>query len=144
MARPRRRASGFLRDFQEFAFKGNVIDLAIAVIIGTAFSRVITSFVENVIMPLINPLIGVTGKEWRTITIGPGIAIGQFLGAIIDFLIIALILFVAIRTLQTFKRQEDVPVESPPSDANVMAQERLTAALDRLSQTLESRDHEVL
>ncbi|ACC81348.1 large conductance mechanosensitive channel protein MscL [Nostoc punctiforme] len=144
MARPRRRASGFLRDFQEFAFKGNVIDLAIAVIIGTAFSRVITSFVEDVIMPLINPLIGVTGKEWRTITIGPGIAIGQFLGAIIDFLIIALILFVAIRTLQTFKRQEEVPVESSPSDANVIAQERLTGALDRLSQTLESRNHEVL
>jgi large conductance mechanosensitive channel len=144
MARARRRASGFLRDFQEFAFKGNVIDLAIAVIIGTAFSRVITSFVENVIMPLINPLISVTGKEWRTITIGPGIAIGQFVGAIIDFLIIALILFVAIRTLQAFKRQEDVPVESPPSDANVIAQERLTGALDRLSQTLESRNHEVL
>ncbi|MEJ6480513.1 large conductance mechanosensitive channel protein MscL [Nostoc punctiforme UO1] len=144
MARVRRRASGFFRDFQEFAFKGNVIDLAIAVIIGTAFSRVITSFVEDVIMPLINPLISVTGKEWRTITIGPGIAIGQFVGAIIDFLIIALILFVAIRTLQTFKRQEDVPVESPPSDANVIAQERLTGALDRLSQTLESRNHEVL
>ncbi len=58
MARARRRASGFLRDFQEFAFKGNVVDLAIAVIIGTAFGRVITSFVEDVIMPLINPLIG--------------------------------------------------------------------------------------
>jgi large conductance mechanosensitive channel len=112
MARARR-TSGFLRDFQEFAFKGNVIDLAIAVIIGTAFSRVITSFVEDVIMPLINPLISVSGKEWRTIAIGPGIAIGQFLGAIIDFLTIALILFVAIRALQKLKRQEDVPVESP-------------------------------
>ncbi|WP_392477507.1 large conductance mechanosensitive channel protein MscL [Nostoc sp. C110] len=143
MARARR-ASGFLRDFQEFAFKGNVIDLAIAVIIGTAFSRVITSFVEDVIMPLINPLISVSGKEWRTITIGPGIAIGQFLGAIIDFLTIALILFVAIRALQKLKRQEDVPVESLPSDANVIAQERLTGALDRLSQTLESRNNQVL
>ncbi|QHG18795.1 large conductance mechanosensitive channel protein MscL [Nostoc sp. ATCC 53789] len=143
MARARR-TSGFLRDFQEFAFKGNVIDLAIAVIIGTAFSRVITSFVEAVIMPLINPLIGVTGKELRTIAIGPGIVIGQFLGAIIDFLTIALILFVAIRALQKLKRQEDVPVESLTSDANVIAQERLTGALDRLSQTLESRNNQVL
>ncbi len=144
MARARRSASGFLRDFQEFALKGSVVDLAIAVIIGTAFSRVITAFVEDVIMPLINPLISVTGKDWRTITIGPGIAIGQFLGAILDFLIIAFILFVAIRALQKLKRQEDVPIASPLSDPKLAAQERLTGALDRLNQTLESRNNQVL
>jgi large conductance mechanosensitive channel len=138
MARARRRASGFLRDFQEFALKGNVVDLAIAVIIGTAFGRIITSFVEDVIMPLINPLVGFTGKDWRTITIGPGVAIGKFLGAIVDFLIIALILFVAIQALQRFKRQEEVTPDAPP-DPNLVAQERLTGALDRLTQTLESR-----
>jgi len=137
MARARRRASGFLRDFQEFALKGNVVDLAIAVIIGTAFGRIITSFVEDVIMPLINPLVSFTGKDWRTITIGSGVAIGKFLGAIVDFLIIALILFVAIQALQRFKRQEEV-TEAPP-DPNLVAQERLTGALDRLTQTLESR-----
>lgn len=59
-------------------------------------------------MPLINPLISVTGKDWRTITIRPGIAIGQFFSAILDFLIIAFILFVTIRILQKLKRQEHV------------------------------------
>ncbi|WP_193200127.1 large conductance mechanosensitive channel protein MscL [Nostoc sp. MG11] len=143
MARARRRVSGFLRDFQEFALKGNVVDLAIAVIIGTAFGKIITSFVEHVIMPLINPLVSLSGKDWRTITIGPGIAIGQFLGAIVDFLIIALILFLAIQALQRFKRQEEVADNFPP-DPNLVAQERLTGALDRLTQTLESRNNQVL
>ncbi|WP_414573812.1 large conductance mechanosensitive channel protein MscL [Nostoc sp. CCY 9925] len=144
MARARRRASGFFRDFQEFALKGSVVDLAIAVIIGTAFTKVITSLVEDVIMPLINPLISVTGKDWRTITISPGIAIGQFLGAILDFLIIALILFIGIRALQKLKRQEDVAIESPLSDPKLASEERLTGALDRLNQTLETRNNQVL
>ncbi|MBH8554210.1 large conductance mechanosensitive channel protein MscL [Nostocaceae cyanobacterium CENA357] len=142
MARARRRASGFLRDFQEFALKGNVVDLAIAVIIGTAFGRIVTSLVEDVIMPLVNPLIAVGGKDWRTITIGPGIAIGQFFGAIVDFVIIALILFLAIQALQKFKRQEEV-VDEPPPEPNLVAQERLTNALDRLTCTLESRNTQV-
>jgi large conductance mechanosensitive channel len=138
MTRVRRRASGFLRDFQEFALKGNVVDLAIAVIIGTAFGRIITSFVEDVIMPLINPLVGLTGKDWRTITVGPGIAIGHFLGSIVDFLIIALILFVAIRALQRFKRQQ--AIDDSPSDPSLVVQERLIGALDNLTNTLESRN----
>jgi large conductance mechanosensitive channel len=142
MARARRRASGFLRDFQEFALKGNVVDLAIAVIIGTAFGRIVTSLVEDVIMPLVNPLIAVGGKDWRAITIGPGIAIGQFFGAILDFVIIALILFLAIQALQKFKRQEEVVAEPPP-EPNLVAQERLTNALDRLTYTLESRNTQV-
>ncbi|MEH1967799.1 large conductance mechanosensitive channel protein MscL [Nostoc sp.] len=143
MARARRRASDFLRDFQEFALKGSVVDLAIAVIIGTAFGKIITSFVEDVIMPLINPLISFTGKDWRTITISPGIKIGEFLSAIVDFVIIALILFVAIRALQKFKRQEEV-ADEPLPDPNLVAQERLTGALDRLNQTLETRNNQVL
>ncbi|WP_414544470.1 large conductance mechanosensitive channel protein MscL [Nostoc sp. CCY0012] len=144
MARARRRANGFLRDFKEFALQGNVMDLAIAVIIGAAFGRIVTSFVEDVIMPLINPLVAVTGQDWRTITVGPGIKIGSFLGSILDFIIIALIIFLAVRALQRFKRQEEVVEETAPPDANLVAQERLTGALDRLTETLESRDTRVL
>ncbi|MEH2441286.1 large conductance mechanosensitive channel protein MscL [Nostoc sp.] len=141
MARSRRRASGFLKDFQEFALKGNIVDLAIAVIIGGAFGKIVTSFVEDVIMPLINPLVSFAGKDWRTIAIGPGIKIGHFLGAIVDFVIVALVLFVAIRALQKFKRQEEVVADEPLVDPNLVAQERLTGALDRLNQTLESRNN---
>jgi large conductance mechanosensitive channel len=59
--RGRGAATGFLRDFQEFALKGNVVDLAIAVVIGAAFGKIISSFVDNVIMPLINPLVSAVG-----------------------------------------------------------------------------------
>jgi large conductance mechanosensitive channel len=142
MTRARRRASGFLRDFQEFALKGNVVDLAIAVIMGLAFGKIVTSFVEDVVMPLINPLISFAGKDWRTITIGPGIAIGKFFGSILDFVIIAFVLFLAIRALQKLKRQEGA-IESPLSDPKLVAQERLTGALDRLTQTLESRNTQI-
>jgi large conductance mechanosensitive channel len=140
MTRPRRRATGFLRDFQEFALKGNVVDLAIAVIIGTAFGKIISSFVEDVVMPLINPLLAVSGKDWRTITVGPGIALGKFFGSIVDFVIIAFILFLAIQALQRFKRQEEVMEETPPPEPQVLAQERLTEALDRLTETIEARN----
>jgi large conductance mechanosensitive channel len=144
MTRPRRRVNGFWRDFQEFALQGNVLDLAIAVILGAAFGRIVTSFVEDVIMPLLNPLIGVTGDDWRTITVGTGIRIGSFLGAIIDFLIIALIIFLAVRTLQRFKRQQEVAEETAPPDPHVVAEERLTAAMDRLTTTLESQNNQLL
>lgn len=140
MTRLRRRTSGFLKDFQDFALKGNVVDLAIAVIIGGAFGKIITSFVEDLVMPLINPLIALSGKDWRTLTIGSGIKIGQFLGSVVDFLIIAFILFLAIRTLQKFKRQEAVADEPPAPDPQVVAQERLTDAIERLTYTIESRN----
>ncbi|MBD2361686.1 large conductance mechanosensitive channel protein MscL [Anabaena minutissima FACHB-250] len=143
MTRFRRKTSSFIKEFQEFALKGNVIDLAIAVIIGGAFGKIITSFVEDLVMPLINPLIALSGKDWRTITIGSGIKIGQFLGSVVDFLVIAFILFLAIRSLQRFKRQEAVDNEPPLPDPQLVAQEKLTDALDKLTQTLESRNPQI-
>lgn len=143
MSRFRRKTSGFLKDFQEFALKGNVVELAIAVIIGGAFGKIITSFVEDLVMPLINPLIALSGKDWRTITIGSGIKIGHFLGSVVDFLIIAFVLFLAIRAIQRFKKQEAMADEPPLPDPQLVAQERLTEALDRLTQTLESRNSQV-
>ncbi|MBE9177345.1 large conductance mechanosensitive channel protein MscL [Oculatella sp. LEGE 06141] len=107
--RTRTATTGFLREFREFALKGNVVELAIAVIIGGAFGRIVTSFTEDIVMPLINPLLATAGGDWRTRTILPpfNIAIGSFLGAILDFIIIALALFLAIRFLQRFKRKEE-------------------------------------
>jgi len=136
--RGRRAASGFLRDFQEFALKGSVVDLAIGVIIGAAFGKIVSSFVEDVIMPLLNPLVSAAGKDWRTLEIGPGIKIGSFLGSIVDFLIIALVLYLAIRALARFKRQEEA-VEEVKSEPAIQSQERLTDAIDRLTHTLESQ-----
>jgi large conductance mechanosensitive channel len=142
MPRVNRRVNNLIRNFREFALKGNVVELATAVIIGGAFSRIITSFVEDVIMPLINPVVVITGKDWRTITIGPGIAIGKFLGSVVDFLIIALALFIAIQTLQRFKAKTETTPEPPP-DPNLVAQEKLTTALENLTQTLENNHHQI-
>lgn len=140
MRRGRRATTSFLRDFQEFALKGNVVDLAVAVIIGGAFGKIVTSFVEDIVMPLINPLVSFAGKDWRTITIPPGIAIGKFLGSVVDFAVIALVIFLMIRAINKFKKQEEVAEEvAAPPDPAIVAQERLTGAIERLNQTIESQ-----
>ncbi|WP_017317910.1 large conductance mechanosensitive channel protein MscL [Mastigocladopsis repens] len=111
-----RRATGFLRDFQEFALKGNVMDLAIGVIIGAAFGKIVTSFTNDVIMPLLNPLLALAGTDWRGfgIPLGKGkIAIGAFFGNIVDFLIVAFVLYLAIRAIARFKRKEETAPPAP-------------------------------
>lgn len=137
----RARKGGLLSDFKEFALKGNVVDLAVGVIIGAAFGKIVTSFVEDIIMPLINPVIALAGKDWRELTIGPGIALGKFLSAIVDFAIIAFVLFLAIQAIQKFKRKEEVEAAEapPPPEPSIIAQERLTGAIERLTRTIESR-----
>jgi large conductance mechanosensitive channel len=149
MARARR--GGFLSDFQEFALKGNVVDLAIGVIIGAAFGKIVTSLVENLVMPLINPVLAVFGNDWRNLAFGAtkfdpatkapldGIRFGLFLGSILDFAIIAFVLFIAIQAIQKFKRKEEVQAAEAPPEPGVVAQERLTTAIEHLTRTIESR-----
>ncbi|MBD2580574.1 large conductance mechanosensitive channel protein MscL [Oscillatoria sp. FACHB-1406] len=139
MTRTRQRATGFARDFRDFIAKGNVVDLAVAVIIGGAFGKIITSFVEDIVMPgLINPALGATGDAWRELTLGP-LLIGKFLGTVVDFLIIAFVIFLVIRAIENFKRKEVADPDATPADANLLAQERLTTAIERLTQVMESR-----
>jgi len=138
--RGRSAAGGFLHDFREFALKGNVVDLAVAVIIGGAFGQIINAFVEDLVMPgIINPLLAQTGADWRELTIGPGIKIGSFLGSVVDFVIIALVLFILIRSLERLKRREAAQAEPPAPDPAIAVQERLADTLDRLTGVLDSR-----
>jgi large conductance mechanosensitive channel len=134
--RARARALGFWDDFRAFALKGNVVDLAVAVIIGGAFGSVISSMVEDVFMPaLINPLLSLVnqaGTDWREAVVGPGIRLGSFLGTILDFLIIALVLYLIIRTSESLKRKEAATAE--PS-----VEEQLNDTLTRLTDYLEGR-----
>ena len=134
--RARARALGFWDDFRAFALKGNVVDLAVAVIIGGAFGSVISSTVEDVLMPaLINPLLSLVnqaGTDWREAVVGPGIRLGSFLGTILDFLIIALVLYLIIRTFESLKRKEAATAE--PS-----VEEQLNDTLTRLTDYLEGR-----
>jgi large conductance mechanosensitive channel len=114
-----------LKEFKEFAMRGNVMDLAIGVIIGAAFGKIITSFVNDIIMPLINPLI--PGGDWRTMEIGPGVKIGSFVGTILDFLIIAFVIFMVVKTLNRLKRKEEAKPVGPadvPADVKILAEIR--------------------
>lgn len=104
---------GFVKEFKEFATKGNVMDLAIGVVIGGAFGKIVTSFVGDVVMPLINPLI--PGGDWRTLEVGPGVKLGSFLGTVVDFIIIALAIFVVIKGLNRLKKKEEEKPTTPPA-----------------------------
>ncbi|APB32648.1 large-conductive mechanosensitive channel [Gloeomargarita lithophora Alchichica-D10] len=128
--RTRPRTIHFWQEFRAFALKGNVVDLAVAVIIGGAFGKIITSFVADVVMPLVNPLI--PGGDWRALTIGSGVKIGNFLGAIVDFVVVAVVLFAVIRLLLTRKSPESTTVPSEPT-----TEERLVLAIERLNEHLD-------
>ncbi|MEO0489956.1 MAG: large conductance mechanosensitive channel protein MscL [Cyanobacteria bacterium P01_A01_bin.123] len=135
--RARAQAGGFMRDFREFALKGNVVDLAIAVIIGGAFGKIISSLVEDVLMPaLINPMLSQAGTDWREAVVGPGVKIGSFFGTIIDFVIIAFVLFLIVRSIQKAKRQEEVEAAEA---AEPSTDEKLNDTLERLTQVLDAK-----
>lgn len=96
------------KDFKEFAFQGNIFDLAVAVVIGTAFGAIVTSFVENIITPLIGILAGGIDFTGLSITIDDAqIMYGSFIQSFVDFLIIAFAIFMTIRVLSKFKRKEE-------------------------------------
>jgi large conductance mechanosensitive channel len=95
-----------LKDFREFALKGNVIDLAVAVVIGVAFNAVVTSLVNDVIMPFIAALIGKPNFDDLTLMLGDtAIYYGRFLTAIVNFLIVAATLFVIIRSFEELQKR---------------------------------------
>ena len=111
----------FLSEFKTFAIKGNMFDMAVGVIIGAAFSAIITSIVTNMAMPLIGILIGVDFKDWVIElprlygNAEPGtLGIGLFINSIINFFVVALTLFLFIKAFNRFrKKQEDAPPEPP-------------------------------
>ena len=125
------------KEFREFAMRGNVIDLAVGVVIGGAFGKIISSLVGDVVMPVLgNAVGGVSFNELgTTLGVGPdGAAIvlkwGAFLQTILDFTLIALALFVAIKTINRLKR-EPAPAEAPPPPRSEVLLEQIRDALRR-------------
>ena len=94
-----------LKEFKEFAFKGNVLDLAIAVVMGAAFNKIVSSLVTYIIMPLIGKLFGSVdfAKDWQIW----GIKYGLFIQSIIDFIIVAFALFIFVKIANTIIRKEE-------------------------------------
>jgi|SRR6185503_13178655 len=92
-----------LKEFKEFAIRGNVVDLAVAVIIGGAFGKIITSLVDDILMPVIGLFAGGNDLSERTIGV---VKWGAFVQNIIDFLIIAFVIFLMVRAMNRLKREE--------------------------------------
>ena len=125
------------KEFKTFVSRGNVIDLAVAVVLGAAFGAIITSFVNDIIMPLIGILMG--GIDFTTLSIQVGeatIAYGNFIQAIINFLIIAFALFLVIRGINKLQKEEEAAPAPPPEPT---AEEKLlTEIRDLLKQQTQS------
>jgi len=119
---------GLLGDFRKFVLRGNVLDLAVAVVIGIAFNAVVNSLVNDVIMQIIAAIVGKPNFNDLTFTIGSGIIYyGKFLTALINFLIIAATLFVIIRSfeeLQKRRRGTEEELEEAPEDIVLLSEIR--------------------
>jgi large conductance mechanosensitive channel len=118
----------FIQEFKEFAMRGNVVDLAVGVIIGGAFGKIVDSLVKDVVMPIVGRLVGGVDFKHLYINLGSGtyetmeaaekagaplVKYGVFVNSMIDFLIIALAIFVAVKAINKLKRAEPAPEPAP-------------------------------
>ena len=118
----------FLNDFKAFAFKGNIVDMAVGVVVGTAFSKIVNALVANIIMPLVSILIGKTSFSSLSVTINNAIIpYGVFIQSVVEFLIIAFSIFVVISVMnKIFKRKEaEKPQEAPKKSDEVLLLEEI-------------------
>ncbi len=112
-----------LKEFKEFAMKGNVIDLAVGVVIGGAFGKIVTSLVDDLLMPILGVLIGGINFTDLKFVIKPAIEdtaevaimYGQFIQSVVDFLIIAFSIFMFLKII-TFKKKKDEPEKPKPAE----------------------------
>ena len=116
---------GIVKEFKSFIMKGNVVDLAIAVIIGGAFGAIVNSLIADVITPLLlNPALEAAGaKDIAALTWG-AVKYGSFLSAIISFLVIAFVLFMLIKGLNAMKKKEVAAPPAPPAQEVLLAEIR--------------------
>ncbi|MEO7977917.1 large conductance mechanosensitive channel protein MscL [Flavobacterium sp.] len=119
---------GFISEFKEFATKGNVVDLAVGVIIGAAFSKIVTSLIENVITPLIlKPALDAAHLSTiEELTAFGGVKYGLFISAVINFIIVAFVLFLIIKGINNLKKKEVPPPAAPvgPTQEELLIQIR--------------------
>jgi large conductance mechanosensitive channel len=114
---------GIAREFRDFAVKGNMIDMAVGIIIGAAFGKLVTSLVNDVIMPPLGQVIGGINFSSLKLTIGSPIEgrdpvtinYGAFIQQIVDFLIVAWAIFMVIKMINRLKRKEEVAPAAPPT-----------------------------
>jgi len=131
---------GIVKEFKEFAMRGNVLDLAVAVVIGGAFGKIVASFVADVLMPPIGILLG--GVDFTSFVVTLKAAVGdkpavtlnygKFIQTVVDFLIIAFSIFVLVKGINSFKKKQEEAPAAPPEPTN--EEKLLTEIRDILKQ----------
>jgi large conductance mechanosensitive channel len=118
-----------LQEFRDFAIKGNALDLAVGVIIGGAFGKIITSLVKDVLMPVIGALLGNVNFSGLVFTIGKSsIAYGLFLQSVVDFVIVAFCIFIMVKQLNRFKKPAPA-AKAPETPADIVLLTEIRDAL---------------
>ena len=113
----------FLQEFKEFAMRGNVMDLAVGVIVGGAFSAITTSLINDIIMPLLGIFTGSISFAELSFTVnGAVIAYGNFIQAVLNFLVMAFVVFCLVKAINRFHRKKE---EAPPAPPEPSAEEKL-------------------
>ncbi len=125
-----------LKEFKEFAMRGNVVDMAVGIIIGAAFGKIVSSLVNDVIMPPIGMLMGGMDFSSLAVALGEGegaasINYGVFINTVLDFLIVAIAIFMVIKAMNTLKKKEEEKPAEPPKPSK--EEELLTEIRDLLA-----------
>ena len=116
---------GFIKEFKEFAMKGNIVDLAVAVIIGGAFGKIVTALTDSIIMPIIAMITGKGGMSDVSFTIGNTVfPVGVLIQTVIDFVLIAFVLFLIIKAMNSAKKKEEATPAATPEDITLLREIR--------------------
>lgn len=116
---------GIIKEFKDFIAKGNVIDLAVAVIIAGAFGKIITSFIEDIITPLLlNPALKAAGVDKIENWAPGGIYWGKFLNAVLSFLVIAFVIFMMVKAINKLKKKEEAAPAGPTTTEKLLMEIR--------------------
>lgn len=115
----------FIQEFKGFAMRGNVVDLAVAVVIGAAFGKIVSSLVDNVITPIIGLILGGVDFTGYAIKLGDAsIMYGMFIQSIVDFVIVALVIFMVVKAMNNMKKKEATAPAEPSDEVKLLREIR--------------------
>lgn len=147
--------SKFFSEFKEFAMRGNVVDMAVGVVIGAAFGKIVSSLVDNIIMPLVGVATGginftdykfvlkdaVTGEDGAVITPEVAMGWGAWVQTVVDFIIIAFCIFIMIKFINNLSKKKKVEEEAAPAPAEPSNEEKLLVEIrDLLKQDISDKN----
>ena len=126
------KAKGIIKEFKDFISRGNVIDMAVGVIIGAAFGKIVSSLVDNILMPIIGVALGGLDFTELAVTVGEAnIEYGIFLQNVVDFVIVALCIFFIVKAMNKFKKKEEPKEEAPKKSDEVVLLEEIRDLLKK-------------